>query len=398
MSISESEIAIEIELVEKINNISLSNKNFIRESIMATIQSQEFTQLLNALPEYGPNDDLQIFIESVQDLLTFVHDKLSPVQTHILGCTIKTKIKGEARKFLSLHNATEWAQVKEILLKQYGDHRNEDILSFTLQNTIQNYNENYHDFYKRILFIRNDLLQYLKVHERTPEIYQFKYKMYMQKSVKTFLVGILEPYNSYLNHFECETLEDAYTKCQAYDNHNQELKWANHARQNNKQQVRQTKPQFPSRPIPITTRNPYNPNVPMTNQPINQRPSFNYMTQPSTSTGFPGDINKPLPQRTYPPTNKQTFGKPMPTSQPKPTPMSISTKISHPRPSFQQNFQQTQFPSQSRPTFKSSELFNNELEETETPLENENEYFDDYPENEQDDTNFIDPASDQLLT
>lgn len=375
MSTSDSELDIEIELIET-SNTNFPNKINLRNSNMAPpvdpIQSQEFTQLLNALPEYGPDDDLQIFIESVQDLLSFVHNKLSPVQTHILGCTIKTKIKGEARKFLSLHDATEWAQIKEILLKQYGDHRNEDILSFTLQNTVQNYNESYHDFYKRVLFIRNDLLQYLKIHEEIPEVYRFKYEMYMQKSLKTFLVGVLEPYNSHLNHFNYATLEDAYTKCQAFDNYNQELKWANHARQNNKQQKRQGKFQFSSRPVSTTNRDIYNPINPNTTT-----------TQPSSSTGFPKDINKPLSQQTSFPTNRQTFGKPTPTFQQKPTPMSTSTRFSHPKP-----------------TFKPAQIFNNELVEAETVLENdyENVNYDDYPENEQDDENFIDPASDHLST
>ncbi|KAK4875074.1 hypothetical protein RN001_011496 [Aquatica leii] len=336
---------------------------------ISMITLNEITALTNTLPEFYPNSNLSTFITAVDNLIKFVHNKLTLTQIYVFNVSILSKIKAEARDYLNFQNETEWPGIKQALLRKYGDQRNEKLLVTALKNTIQKRNESYNDFYDKVLIAQNDLLQHIQLYENDVNVQQLKKSFYSEQALQTFLIGLNEPHNTYLMNFEIKTLEEALNKCRVYDNKLQERDYVNFVKRSQESKTPNFKPRFQpnnnSKP-PFFKTNNQGYFQPKPNYNFNNNFS-NLQPHSSNSTPFSGNINKPLPQtRVF--TNRQVFGtKPGSsiTQNYRPTPMSIQSST------FSRNKNQQPFSPQNQ-RFISEELHNTEINARFEQFENEN--------------------------
>lgn len=337
------------------------------------INKTEMQLLMHAIPEYLPGHNLSIFIQEIDKLHEHLNGRLTPDLEYIFSCTIRSKIKNEARDYISFQNANDWNEIRVALLQKYGDQRSEELLVSALRHTVHKRNEHYSEFYARILKAYNDLMQHVQLHVIDKTLQLYKRHEYTQLSLKVFQLGILSPYREFLLHFDLTTLEECLNKCRHYDNRKQEESYYDFFRKTNdtqKKPIQQlfsasTKPSFHTQSYQFPKiQNQFSNSQTFSNyQNSQQRPPHN---QNFTPKPFSGPINTPTPKPTKPFTNKQVFGntaKPIGTTmsklQNRPTPMSIQTKFSSSqfRPQQKQNFE-----SYKRPAVISEELFNIELD------------------------------------
>lgn len=259
------------------------------------LSNTDINNLFNTLPEYSPEANLSTFVNSVDNLFLFLQTQnITEVQTYIANCHVLSKVKGEARDFLNLHKKQNWPDVKVALLQKYGDQRTEDILLTQLTTTTQKRNETYNDYFHRITLALNDLLQHVSLHD-DPNTAQFKKTFFEQQALRTFCTGLNNPYCDHLSHFNLTSLDEALQKCIAYDNHKQQQQYMSYLKSTMypKEYSSNKKPNFP----------------PRNNSQNNPNQNFIPKSPPHFQNQRPfGDVNRPLPQRQNPPTNRQVFG------------------------------------------------------------------------------------------
>lgn len=348
------------------NNTTSATDPTLPSASILLMQNNDVTSLTSMLPEFKPTDNLSTFINAVDNLASFLEQKLTPNQCYIFHLAVLSKIKEGARDYLNFHNKTQWPDIRAALLQKYGDQRNEEILLAELRSTVQKRNESYAEYYDRIILAQNDLMQYVQLHELDVNILNFKRVFYQKQTLQIFCAGINDPYHQYLMNFDLTTLEDALNKCKIYDNKMQERNYMKYLKQtdrnSNKPIVRKN--------IPFNNHFYANQNnfPPLNHQPINQNNSNNnkpYFTNQhflkanaNTSNSRRQNFNNPNSRSYHPtPMSTQTIN---PNNNYKPQPMSIQR--THNRNNY--NHQ--------RPTFIAEELFNNECNEINTILDNEN--------------------------
>jgi len=207
-------------LIDIRNKIIYINKEMAPPEVISNppIQDKVLFKLLSELPEYSPGDNLHIFIKELDTFITYIESRtLTNEQRYTSQLAIKRKLKGEARNYISYYNNESWAEIRAALLKRYGDQRSEDILMQTLQSCIQFKSESFQTYYSRITKALSELLQNVQLNSNN-DIFQFKKANYTNLAEKTFKYGLIEPYRSYLSHFNTMTLQEALNKCRELDN------------------------------------------------------------------------------------------------------------------------------------------------------------------------------------
>ncbi len=378
------------------NSSNLNNVKMPGQSNTSTVERSEVQLLLQAIPEYHPDhNNLSVFIQEVDNLAEYLQNRLTSDLVYAVNFSIRSKIKGDARDFITYQNATQWSEIRTALLSKYGDQRSEDLLISALTHCVQKRNETYLDFYSRTLKALNDLMQYISLNETDKNFITYKKADYQRLALKTFQIGLIDPYRSYLSHFQLSTIEECLNKCKFYDNRRHEWDYCEFLRKTNESSIpRKPQPQmfsnqfsqnFPAQPrqnflaLPAP-QNRFNPSNSMqNNQSIFSRPSnsFNQQQQPRP---FTGNFQNKLPF------NNQ--------SRPPPEPMSTRTILpSGNRPQWNSNRPpQSQFPNQNQnfqkrsnifqstgpPNWSSKELFNLETENSDQldqPSTSEENYF-----------------------
>jgi hypothetical protein len=323
------------------------------------MQNSDVTSLTAMLPEFRPGNNLSTFITAVDNLAIFFDNQLSPTQVYMFHMSVLSKIKNGARDYLNFHGKNEWPGIRSALLQKYGDQRNEEILLSDLRKTVQKRNESYRDYYDRIVLAQNDLMQYVQLHELDINIQNFKRDFYQKQALQIFCAGINDPYQEYLMHFDLNSIEDALNKCKIYDNRLQEQNYMRYLKQS---QDRAQKPISVVNKTYKSAQNHCMPNFPQPYNFINQSPSpqtppIQFPRSNVQPRSFPNKFNKPIIQnpKFNAPSNNFIFNRPRaPSSQSKPTPMSVQSI--NPNRITQNSI----YSQHARPSFISEELFNNE--------------------------------------
>lgn len=362
--------------------------------------SGEINLLLRAIPEYYPGDNLSIFVNEVDNLINHLRGRLTPDLDYVVSFSIRSKIKGDARDFISHQNATDWLAIRNALLSKYGDQRSEELLESSLRHCIQKRNESYMDYYARILKAHNELMQYVTLHTSDANYLNFRRHDYSKLALKTFQIGLLEPYRSYLSNFDLLTIEECINKCRYYDNRKYEWEYCEFLRRNSSDNSKQNTKISPNK-FRSSSNHSLSFNKSFSSQNLQQYPNLYQNNQssfhasrennfPSNNSAqrnfsqlnqnrfnysprqFESDINRPLPPKKVF-SNKDVFGtKPgsnISQIRNKPTPMSIQSRVNTQRVQMNQ-------PSTSRLPYIVEELYNGEidnLEEIENEISNNDE-------------------------
>lgn len=226
-------------------NVSTGNLPKTNGSEPAPFSKSELSSLIYAIPEYESGQNLSIFINEVENLLIHVTNRLTPDLAYLLSFSIRSKIKGEARDFISYQSCTTWEEIKQALLTKYGDQRSEELLVANLHQCLQRRNEHYLDYYARLMKAYNSLMQIVHLTYSSQAWFPFKKHEYTQLALKIFCKGVLEPYRTHLSHFEFNSIEECLNKCRTLDNAKQEWEYCEFLRKAQENAGKPTPPLFP---------------------------------------------------------------------------------------------------------------------------------------------------------
>ena len=300
------------------------------------------SEYLNCVPHFDGNpNELYRYLNICESFIKKFYNKDDPSDfgnIYLINCLI-AKLSGNAKIVVSIQKCSTWECLKDTLTRNFADQRDETCLNRDLVMLRQQPNEKAYQFYDKVLHLLNLLCSYIDLHETSSTAKLLKRNLYNDLALKTFLAGLREPMGTTIRCMRPQDLNEALQLVIQEDNIHYFQNLTNKNFNNNKPQVQNFKPQ----------QNRQNFNVPFNaqfNTPFNA--PFNSQTHNNTfktREHFPSQpINiQPRPNyqnRNYP-TNAQVFGpkpqsnvfKPTNKPQPRPTPMSVST-----RQSFTPNF------------------------------------------------------------
>lgn len=355
----------------KTNSINLNNiKNMNNNTASNNANTNERKTIpvldiknLSVIPNFDGNPNkLHRFINATEAILTHYYDDINihNFQNILLLNGILSKLEGRAEEVVAINGTNEWDTIKNTLIQNFGDQRDENCLNQDLVNLRQKANESSYEFYEKVIHLLNTICNYVEL-RCEPGQRLSKRDFFTKQALKTFLAGLKDPLGPTIRAMRPSTLAEALQFITEEDN------------------IKYYQKSFHSQPATNKNFNTQDVRNFSVLQTHNSNPR--YFSRPTTANQFPrGPINiqsNPKLRSNKFPTNSQVFGKPNNVwkpnpnaAQPKPTPMSVSTRNTQP-PNFRgnnyfQNYAQ-------KPTFRSEELFATEVEEPEY----DPDYYDD---------------------
>lgn len=129
---------------------------------------QQFLKVhAETIPDFGGNpNELQFFLESIDNIVLHFFDarNANNFQNTIIFRTIISKLKDSAREVINISGSSTIAEIRQELIRNFSDPRNETSLSFDLNNLRQTNNESPYQFHDRVRKILSTISNYLSLH------------------------------------------------------------------------------------------------------------------------------------------------------------------------------------------------------------------------------------------
>lgn len=113
-------------------------------------RKQEIVELLRTIADFEPRGNLSNFIFEINIAHRMLRNLPESVENYI-DSLIRNKIRKTAKDFIADNNCVTWPEIRECLIRRYGETRSEDILLNELKNSVQNYDETYISFFDKIM-------------------------------------------------------------------------------------------------------------------------------------------------------------------------------------------------------------------------------------------------------
>lgn len=374
-SVSENNQGLELDLVNFFSQLRIKSNNsrsIPRDSTSILLSNSSEMSLpvldmknLSIIPNFNGNPNkLHRFISVSESILNHYYDRqnLNNFQNTLLINGILNKLEGRAEEVVAINGAQNWTDIRNALLQNFGDQRDENCLNQDLVNLRQKPNETPYQFHERVVHLLNTICNYVDLHCENAE-QQCKRDFFTKQALKTFLAGLKEPLGPTIRAMRPTTLAQALQFIHEEDN----IKYLQRSNQTNNVIVKKPIHNHPQNYFNPQFQQNYSQPRPLT-FPQQQRPfQFQFPRGPVNIQRHP---NPPV-QRF--PTNSQVFGRPQnvwkpnpsaPTPQQnKPTPMSVSTRNTTPQ--FRRPPQNNYFQNNGqKPNIISEELFNTEHYDT----------------------------------
>lgn len=290
------------------------------DNVLSAIKSS-----MQIIPNYDGNpNQLHRFITTCELILTKYYDVTNPdcFNNSMLLHQILNKIQGKAEEIVNINGVNSWEQLKSVLLKNFGDQRDENCLNRDLVNMKQE-NESPQDYYNRCMHILNTIINYINLHENVEAVKQCKRNFFQAQTLKTFLAGLKEPLGTTLRAMRPHDMPTALN----YIKEEQNIKYFQKANntQNINKQSEVVMPSCNNKQLPYFPRFPQ-PYKPMPIYPNRQflPPHFRNISRPSNPNNYFPKFNQSWNRPQY--NNKPAFNNGNSykqfNSQPKPEPMS----------------------------------------------------------------------------
>lgn len=350
----------------------------LRPSILNSANMSTFKpEYLKCLPEFDGNpNDLHNYITISESIINKFYDTANPnsFENSYILFSITSKLQGNAKAVVNISGSTSWTELKDVLLRNFSDQRDEACLNRDMTMLRQMSNETAQKFYDRVIHLLNLICSYVNLHETSEEAKTLKCNLYQELALKMYLAGIREPLGTTIRCMKPTKLSEA-------------LQYV--IQEENVRYFQSTSSKFSMQP----PRKPFESPKPVFQNQHQVRPTFptqNFVTPnnnfrqqnyfPSQPISIRQRTNLPPPKYF---TNSQVFGKPQNSNVfkpnanrqlPKPTPMSISTRNTGKPLNYFPNANPN-----AKPNFVSEELYNTET--TQIPDQNqgdiiENSYYD----------------------
>lgn len=147
------------------------------------------------IPKYDGNpNQLNRFILTCESILSQYYNTVDTesFSNTLLLHSILNRLEGKAEEIVNINGVSSWEHMKQVLLKNFGDQRDENCLTRDLVNMKQE-NESPQEFYNRCMNILNTIINYISLHESDQEIIKCKRMFFHSQTLKTFLAGLKEP-------------------------------------------------------------------------------------------------------------------------------------------------------------------------------------------------------------
>lgn len=194
------ELVIQVDSVfNKNNQVNMPNEIFKAE-------------YLNCIPDFDGNpNELGRYLATCESILAKFYNRTDEGCFHnsYLLHSFLSKLKGNARLVINIHNVETWDDLKSTLQRNFADQRDETCLNRDLVLMKQNINERPQQFYDRILNILNLLCSYVNCHEATDPGKRLKRDLYQNLALKTFLSGLREPLGTTIRCMKPNSLSQA---------------------------------------------------------------------------------------------------------------------------------------------------------------------------------------------
>lgn len=164
----------------------------------------------NIKPFEGDRNSVYHFINNVDSILSLCEKIKEAEYYKIIISGIRNKVVGKASDILLTQNINDssWEAIKQALILNFADKRDESTLTFQLHNLVRS-NLNHNDLYNKITEIISLLSNQLKLQKLEQCIVDAKIKLYLQMGLTIFMGGIKEPLGQWLRARRPETLAEA---------------------------------------------------------------------------------------------------------------------------------------------------------------------------------------------
>ncbi|XP_026322192.1 uncharacterized protein DDB_G0287625-like [Hyposmocoma kahamanoa] len=291
-------------------------------------QLQLFDLALKIVPEYnGDANSLYRFINASDHIFTqyFDNENENNFQNIIIVNGLIGKLKGKALDIVDVNAANTWPRIKEVLIENFSDQRDENSLNRDLVNLHQG-NESPQQFYDKCTNLLTTLINYINLHNDDQNVIACKRDFFTAQALKSFLAGLREPLGSTIRAMRPESLPQALQFIKEEGNimylqkRNQPQSNTNINKQAN-QNYKQN-PNFYQNPnFRQNNSQRFSPNW------FQQRPNQNHNNNNLNQQNFRSNFNQPRPNQNLPNKFNYFYQDPNFTPRSKPTPMS---GISHP--------------------------------------------------------------------
>lgn len=323
---------------------------------------------LSIVPEYDGNpNELYEFINSATMLLNYFWNQNDSgcFQNLMLLQGLKTKLTGRAKEITSVYGCLSWDTIKNVLIQNFADQRNENSLTRDLVNLRQT-NDSPQQFYEKVMGLLNTISNYIELHHDNEAIKTSKKLFFQQQALTTFLAGLKEPLGSTIRAMRPKDLAAAMQYIQEENNIKYLQKSFSIPQPSSSKPNHQPPRQMPYQPNLVASQSPqwpqfrsqasspFNQQKPWTSSPFQRPqqqqqskpfvPAFNTSRQTNQPAIQPARFQPPRPQfNTWQRNPNHGFQQP--------TPMSTTSRAT------------TKPPQQSTPKFTFEELFNIEQQD-----------------------------------
>lgn len=173
--------------------------------------AQLFDLALKIIPEYsGDANSLYRFLNAGDHIFSQYFDvqNVNNFQNIITINAIIGKLKGKALEIIDVNAVNSWPAIKQVLIQNFSDQRDENSLNRDLVNLHQG-NESPQQFYDKCLNLLTTLINYINIHNDDENVIACKRDFFTAQALKTFLAGLREPLGSTIRAMRPESLPKA---------------------------------------------------------------------------------------------------------------------------------------------------------------------------------------------
>lgn len=163
--------------------------------------------IANFIPDYDGNQtELHDFVAACDHAIDHIDDDNI---THI-PFLIKSKLRGEAKQFISSRALTDWRDIKNLLLSHFGDTRDSESLLRQLTTSFQKNSENPRSYVQRVQLILTKLRNCTALDDNLDRnMKRIMDEKHERIGLKTILSGLNDPIGSILRSQRPQTITDA---------------------------------------------------------------------------------------------------------------------------------------------------------------------------------------------
>ncbi|KAJ8978146.1 hypothetical protein NQ317_016848 [Molorchus minor] len=152
---------------------------------------------------------LQVSVTLLNHYFDTRAEQVGCIQNVLILQGIISKLKGRAKEVVSIYGCNDWEQIKETLIQNFGDQRDENSLTRDLVNLRQLPHDTPMQFYEKVMGLLSIVNNYIELHNTNASIIASKRNFFKQQALTTFLAGLRELIGSTIRAMRPKSLADA---------------------------------------------------------------------------------------------------------------------------------------------------------------------------------------------